>query len=234
MYFLYIDNQFNKIGRVLIKLMGCFLIFLLCSCKIQEHNKKIKPVSFDLDLKFLESLELNIRTYHNYIHYVSNIYNVDEILIKAIIQVESNYNPKVVSKSNAVGLMQLKSSTAGREVYRMKGWKGEPSVRDLKNIAININLGTAYLSILQKRLIGINNPQTKRYALIVSYVNGLGTLLRMFSSDYNIAITKINTFTPEEFCKYIQNYHPSVQARRYLWKINVVYSAIIYKQFFLN
>ncbi len=57
---------------------------------------------------------------------------VDPQLITAIIAIESGGNPAVVSKSGAVGLMQLKPSTSGRDVYRRMGWRGEPSVSELK------------------------------------------------------------------------------------------------------
>ena len=111
--------------------------------------------------------------YNDYIRQAASNYGVDETLIKAIIQVESGFNPNVVSTSNAVGLMQLKASTAGRDAYRMKGRSGQPSSRELKDPAVNIDLGTAYINILQsQQLAGINNPQTLRYATIVSYVNG--------------------------------------------------------------
>ncbi len=79
--------------------------------------------------------------YNDYIRQAASNYGVDETLIKAIIQVESGFNPNVVSTSNAVGLMQLKASTAGRDAYRMKGRSGQPSSRELKDPAVNIDLG---------------------------------------------------------------------------------------------
>lgn len=48
-------------------------------------------------------------------------WGVDPQLITAIIAIESGGNPAVVSKSGAVGLMQLKPSTSGRDVYRRMG-----------------------------------------------------------------------------------------------------------------
>ncbi|WP_038926822.1 transglycosylase SLT domain-containing protein, partial [Yersinia pestis] len=41
--------------------------------------------------------------YSDVIKQAASHYGVDETLIKAIIQVESGYNPDVVSRSNAVG-----------------------------------------------------------------------------------------------------------------------------------
>ncbi|AKC59962.1 transglycosylase SLT domain-containing protein [Blochmannia endosymbiont of Polyrhachis (Hedomyrma) turneri] len=168
----------------------------------------------------------NTNTYQEHIHQSSINYGIDERLIMAIIQVESNYNPTAISKSNAIGLMQLKASTAGKDVYKLKGLQGQPSPDILKNAEINIDCGTAYLSILQKQLLGINNSKTRRYAIIVAYVNGLSTLLNIFSINHNIAIKKINHMTPDKFCRYIKKHHPAPQAQTYLYKVNAVYSLI--------
>ena len=164
--------------------------------------------------------------YGEVIRQAASTYGVDETLVKAIIQVESGYNPTVVSKSNAIGLMQLKASTAGRDAYRMKGRYGQPTPRDLKDPAVNIDLGTAYLSILQQQLAGINNPETRRYATTLAYVNGAGALLRTFAKDKTYAIAKINLMSPAEFSQHVQKNHPAPQAPRYLWKVNNAYLAM--------
>lgn len=165
--------------------------------------------------------------YNDYIRQAASSYGVDETLIKAIIQVESGFNPNAVSTSNAVGLMQLKPSTAGRDAYRLKGRSGQPSSRELKDPAVNIDLGTAYINILQsQQLAGINDPQTLRYATIVSYVNGAGAMLRTFSSDKRVAVNRINQMSPDEFYQHIQKKHPAPQAPRYLWKVTTAYQAM--------
>ncbi len=60
-------------------------------------------------------LLLNGKTplFDEHIKQASARYGVDETLIKAIIQVESNFRPEVISKSNAVGLMQNKGIHSG-------------------------------------------------------------------------------------------------------------------------
>ncbi|MEW5287617.1 membrane-bound lytic murein transglycosylase EmtA [Erwinia papayae] len=154
-------------------------------------------------------------------------YGVDQKLIDAIISVESGGNPTVVSKSNAIGLMQIKAATAGREVYRAQGRRGQPSSSELRDPVKNIDIGTAYLKILQDRsLAGIRNRETLRYATIVSYANGAGALLRTFSSDRDRAIAMINAMSPEEFYRHVQNKHPAAQAPRYLWKVTTAYRTI--------
>ncbi len=49
-------------------------------------------------------------------------WGVNPQLITAIIAIKSGGDPNAVSKSNAIGLMQLKASTSGRDVYRRIGW----------------------------------------------------------------------------------------------------------------
>lgn len=154
-------------------------------------------------------------------------WGVSPRLITAIIAVESGGNPTLVSKSNAVGLMQLKASTAGREVYRYMGWQGQPSTSELKNPERNISMGTAYLSILEHGVLkGIEDPEVMQYALVVSYVNGAGALLRTFSSDRKAAIEEINDLSPDEFIEHVAKHHPAPQAPRYLWKIQQAMNAM--------
>lgn len=154
-------------------------------------------------------------------------YGVDQKLISAIITVESGGNPGVVSRSNAVGLMQIKAATAGREVYRVRGRRGQPSRAELRDPAKNIDIGTAYIKILQESaLAGIRDPLTLRYATIVSYSNGAGALLRTFSRDRDRAIAMINAMSPEAFYQHVAVKHPAAQASRYLWKVTTVYRTI--------
>ena len=154
-------------------------------------------------------------------------WGVNPKLITAIIAVESGGNPTVVSKSNAVGLMQLKASTSGLDVYRYMGWKGQPSNSELKNPERNISMGAAYLSILaQGSLAGIKDPEVMQEAMIVSYSNGAGALLRTFSANRKEAIEEINDLDADDFFDYIVENHPSPQAPRYLWKIQQAINAM--------
>lgn len=154
-------------------------------------------------------------------------WGVSPRVITAIIAVESGGNPALVSKSNAVGLMQIKASTAGVDVYRHQGLSGQPSTSELKDPARNITIGTAYLSIMEHGVLaGIEDPQTMQYALLVSYANGAGALLRTFSSDRKKAISKINDLSPEKFYQHVVDNHPAAQAPRYLYKVKRAMNAM--------
>lgn len=154
-------------------------------------------------------------------------YGVETKLITAIIQVESGFNPQAVSRSNAIGLMQLKASGAGCDAYRYKGKRGCPDEEDLLDPETNIDLGAAYISSLQhQQLNWIENPVTRRYATEAAYANGAGALLRTFSSDRQKAIQMINSLSPEAFLWHIRQHHPSPQAPRYMLKVEEAYSRL--------
>jgi len=73
---------------------------------------------------------------------------IAEHLAYAIMREESAFQHRVVSRSNAYGLMQLIVPTASRMARKL----GLPSSADaLKRPAVNIALGCRYLSILQRR-----------------------------------------------------------------------------------
>lgn len=88
-------------------------------------------------------------------------------------------------------------------------------------------MGTAYLSILEHGVLkGIEDPEVMQYALVVSYVNGAGALLRTFSSDRKEAIEEINDMDKDEFVEHVAKNHPAPQAPRYIWKVQKAMDAM--------
>lgn len=115
-------------------------------------------------------------------------WGVDPQLITAIIAIESGGNPNAVSKSNAIGLMQIKASTSGRDVYRRMGWSGEPTTSELKNPERNISMGAAYLNILETGpLAGIEDPKVLQYALVVFCKERKKAAMRPFINEQSVA-----------------------------------------------
>jgi len=121
--------------------------------------------------------------------------------------------------------MQVKASTAGRDASRLQGKAAQPTTSQLKDPAINIDVGIAYIRFIQKNhLVGIRDPKVLYYATVAAYANGAGALLRIFDKNCHVAIDKINELTAEEF--YQHTNHPNAQAPRYLWKIKSAYNSI--------
>lgn len=79
---------------------------------------------------------------------------VDEELLKAVITVESNYNPRAVSPRGAVGLMQLTPVTADR--YGTKEERQTPASRRMLDARTNVFTGARMLADLTRRYGGID------------------------------------------------------------------------------
>ena len=81
--------------------------------------------------------------YDEWIHQAAILYQIPEELIRAVIMVESNYDPRAVSPTGAQGLMQLMPETG----LRMQ-------MRDAFDPRENIFGGTRYLRVLANMFNG--------------------------------------------------------------------------------
>lgn len=166
-------------------------------------------------------LDKRAHKYLGMVRQASRKYGVDESLILAIMQTESSFNPYAVSRSDAMGLMQVVQHTAGKDVFRSQGKSGTPSRSFLFDPASNIDTGTAYLAMLSNVYLGgINNPTSRRYAVITAYNGGAGSVLRVFSNDKVQAANIINSMAPGDVYQTLTTRHPSAESRRYLYKVN--------------
>lgn len=135
-------------------IIAIILILLFGVFKIQNIIlKKIYPIK-----------------YSEYVYQYAEEYNVDPLLVFAIIKAESNFNPNVVSSSNAIGLMQLMDTTAEELARKLDITFVAKS--SLYNPDLNIRLGTKYFSDLLKEY----NQNT--LLALTAYNAGKGTLKR--------------------------------------------------------
>lgn len=89
------------------------------------------------------SMKMTKGKFQNIVNIAAKENNVNPVLVNAVIEKESKFNPNAISSSGAVGLMQLMPETA-----RALG------VKDLLNPVENIRAGTKYLSSLLNRYHG--------------------------------------------------------------------------------
>lgn len=97
----------------------------------------------------------NSSTYDRLIRRYADEHGVDFALVKAVMQVESSFNPYAVSSKGARGLMQIMPETASRY-----------GVRDIYNPVENIRAGAQHLRYLSEVF---NN---KLYLVIAAYNAG--------------------------------------------------------------
>lgn len=114
-----------------LKRLLVFLILILILCFILFQV---------LDLKTMIMKKAYPQTYSEYVNNYAEEYDVDPLLIYAMIKAESNFNVNAKSHNGAKGLMQLMENTAV-EVSKEKEI-------DLYDPEINIKLGTYYFSQL--------------------------------------------------------------------------------------
>ncbi|MBU4683801.1 MULTISPECIES: membrane-bound lytic murein transglycosylase MltC [Cedecea] len=198
--------------------------------KFADYLLKTRLQSRSTGLKIVYSVTINLvpnhldKRAHKYIGMVrkaSKKYGVDESLILAIMQTESSFNPYAVSHADALGLMQVVQHSAGVDVFKAQGKWGKPSRSYLFDPESNIDTGTAYLAILQNSYLGqIDNPTSRRYAVITAYNGGAGSVLRVFSNDKTQAFNLINSMDPGDVYQTLTTRHPSAESRHYLYKVN--------------
>jgi len=116
---------------------------------IAAFNDSVWAMSAEPDIEdlseavFIPAREPEVNPYDLLIHEAAGRHDVDSDLIRAIIMVESQFNPRAKSKRGAKGLMQLMPVTA--EAL---------DVVDLLNPQENVHAGTRYFKTLLDRFDG--------------------------------------------------------------------------------
>ena len=85
--------------------------------------------------------------YRDKVEEYSARYRVDKFLAVSVMKVESNFTESAISKSGAVGLMQIMPETAHWIAYRLD--EEPPTINQLHDCDTNIKYGIWYLSELE-------------------------------------------------------------------------------------
>jgi hypothetical protein len=160
----------------------------------------------------------NVAQYRALAEAYARKYTLPPSMVLAIMHAESNFNPLAVSRSSALGLMQVVPETAGNEVYRyLEGSQGIPSIDALLRPESNIQYGTAYLYLLASRYFNeVIDPAAREMCVIAAYNGGPGAVLRLFDQDREVAVARINAMSSEEVYAALTTRMPSLETRRYV------------------
>ncbi|BBP43076.1 murein transglycosylase domain-containing protein [Thiosulfativibrio zosterae] len=183
-----------------------------------EDNENFVNVRIPLVEKGLSG---KAKDYEQLVSQYSKDFQVEPALVYAIMEVESNFNPKAVSKSNAIGLMQIKPFAAGKDVFELlDGREDAPSELELFDSEQNIRIGVGYLNLLKYGYLkAVKNDEAREILTISSYNGGLSTVLKLFGDNPDKAIAKINRISAKSIYETIQQKHQSEETRNYLEKV---------------
>ena len=165
-----------------------------------------------------EHLRVRAERYKPIVDRYAARYGLAPELVYAVIQTESEFNPKARSAAGAVGLMQLVPRTAANEAWLFLHKKEKAvTAEELTDPEENIQLGTTYLHMLASRHYGkVKDEANRRTLSIAAYNCGPGNVRRTVTSRAdpdalsNDALVKvIEKNAPRETAVYV----PRVQSR---------------------
>ncbi len=156
-----------------------------------------------------------------YIEAASQEFGVDVNLLYAIAETESHFNPFAVSRTGALGVMQIMPDRAGRDAMKLlTGVDRQPNRQELTDPQTNIRLGAAYLALLQQHYLKeIDHPKSREYAVIAAYNGGANRAISVFADNKTRAVNAINALPPQMVYDSIKRRHASAETRGYIEKV---------------
>jgi membrane-bound lytic murein transglycosylase C len=179
---------------------------------------KVKRIELPLDANHKQ---VRAARFAHYIETAAQEYKLDPNLLYAITETESHFNPFAISRTGALGLMQLVATKAGRDAVKATSGKDRiPSSDELKDPATNVRLGAAYLARLSTHYLGdVSDPVSNEYAVIAAYNGGSVRALQVFAQNKSQAIQAINALPPQLVYDSLRTRHASAETRSYVQKV---------------
>jgi len=193
----------------------------LIEFNLQKYNKNKKQI-YAVRINMVDKHQhLRKQKYSSYVLAAAKRYQISPQLIYGIIETESSFNPFAVSTANAYGLMQVVPKTAGADVFqRIKNKKGVPTKQQLFDPAFNIDIGSAYLYILNNNYLkDVANSTSRHYSIISAYNGGAGNVLKTFHGNRKTAMKILNTKSSKDVYYLLTKKHPKAESRHYLEKV---------------
>jgi soluble lytic murein transglycosylase-like protein len=150
------STTINSAGSVVCGIFSLMMFLIFIGLPGQDTREKIYPIlkgvhPYKLDIvatgiskpALNEHIILKEALFYSIIKKAADKHKIDPALIKAIIFVESGYDPMATSKKGAIGLMQI-----------MPDSFTDLSMEDMYNPVHNINAGVEYLRFLLNQFGG--------------------------------------------------------------------------------
>ncbi|MFZ5524175.1 MAG: murein transglycosylase domain-containing protein [Pseudomonadota bacterium] len=190
----------------------------------ESGQKPVRFVTFNMVANFEDQ---KAQKYLQLVRKYAKQYNVSPSLVLGVIRSESSFNPLAVSGAPAYGLMQLVPTSGGREAYRRaRNQDLAPSKDYLLDAENNIELGTAYLSVLTyEQLDGVEDRMSRDYCVISAYNTGPSNVMRAFTDAkgrqrFQDGLQRINSLNPAQVFQTLRNNLPYEETRNYLPTVN--------------
>ncbi|MEK7858156.1 MAG: transglycosylase SLT domain-containing protein [Elusimicrobiota bacterium] len=149
-------------------------------------------------------------------------YGLDPALVFAIIHTESYFNPKARSPAPAFGLMQLMIQSGAREAYKFLHDEDKALPPEyLYDPQHNIELGAAYVHMLDRRHFGkVKDAVNRRMLTISAYNCGPGCVRRVLAKRDadSLSNAELEAILMKGLPKETQAYLPHVQGRMDLYR----------------
>ena len=191
------------------------------SHKQNNAGQKVTKLEYRLESDLPKVMSQN---YVKLVNENAKKWSVPADLIMAIIHVESHFNPVAQSSVPAYGLMQVVPASAGRDVTKIyAGKENLLSAALLFEPKFNIEVGSAYLNILNSRYLSkISNTQSRHSLIIASYNGGIGAVAKYFTNSTSLTklAETVNKLTPDEVFHELSNKFPFSETRDYMKKVS--------------
>jgi membrane-bound lytic murein transglycosylase C len=195
---------------------------------VKEHKPTLKIVKYKVKLP-ANSLGNRAKNYTDFAETESQRFDIPVALIMAIMHSESAFDPKAKSAVPAYGLMQIVPRTAGHDVNKLVRHIDKPmKAKELYIPDVNVETGSAYLSILDKRYLkSIKDPTSRLYCTIAAYNTGAGNVAKVFNKkghgntrNINRAAKVINTLSSQQVYDELMKKLPYDETKHYLKKVS--------------
>jgi membrane-bound lytic murein transglycosylase C len=190
---------------------------------VKSKDKK-KRIKYSVRFKLLpDHLKARTDRYKNDVLKQAKRHNLPPSLVFAVIQTESNFNPKARSHIPAYGLMQLVPKSGARDAYRYL-YKKDKFLRGryLYDPQNNIELGCAYLGKLKNVYFkGIKDEESAYYCVISAYNTGPGNVAKAMTGTTKLkpTVKKVNSMSSKKVYSDLKRKLPYKETRDYLGKV---------------